>query len=510
MTVVKKALHCTALTVLLIAGMTASRAQITPPALNETPAQRAARLMSEATRIKAELKAIRNVRASRCIEGTSLNAGSVEAPLSPELDIVAGRTSLHVTGPRMDRIQRAVLWVGDRPRVVSIFKRLAPGACGAGSVLTSGRDGTAELRFTTPTGGRIRSARLQLFARDGSTLAGVPITSANAACAPNCDLQNGAPMAADIAVRIYPRPKFSSVSSYRVAANVTPTTANVVFDRGAGLAEPAPILISGFGIRDPAQLLTERSATRVRATFTVDLPCNSEQHTVRPALKLRGANGAFRRVTANDTQNPDEPRTEFEGVTMEFDQLGCPSSGSSSGGGGGGGGTTVENGPVKPNLMPALSTPVVLTEPLDGDVNSPAPGNRLVNPFFCSGLSVNTPTTVNVPDLVWGVSGSDIETANVAFDVELRNSDSGVVLDTLHLPQGFPANTPLVTTKNYPGRATAIRVVLNPTVQGQTRVGCFTVPDSTQALDPINLLIRVDPSDAIDEEPKEDDNDLPF
>lgn len=185
-------------------------------------------------------------------------------------------------------------------------------------------------------------------------------------------------------------------------------------------------------------------------------------------------------------------------------------------GGGGGGGNLVAN-PSIPNLAPHVVAPQVLTRPLTGDVvPTPDGGMVRINPFFCADLSStpNRVSSVNVPDLVWGVIGSDIELANVAFDVQLINSETDDVLSTLNLPQGFPANTPLVQTENYPGRPSTLRVILNPRFQVgaaiQTSEGCFTEPGSTQSLDP-RMMVRVDhPVDNIDEGERENDNEFRF
>jgi len=173
--------------------------------------------------------------------------------------------------------------------------------------------------------------------------------------------------------------------------------------------------------------------------------------------------------------------------------------------------------PSTPNLLPALATPTVLTRP--GSVVVTTRGGMFpVNPFFCSALADNKPATVNVPRLTWGVSGVNIAAATGAtarFDVQLIDIDANNrVLDTLTLPLGFPANTPLVQRDNYPGRAGSIRVVMNPRFQEgsaqRTFAGCFTEPGSTQTLDPKNLLIRVDPDNRINEGSNENDNELRF
>jgi hypothetical protein len=191
---------------------------------------------------------------------------------------------------------------------------------------------------------------------------------------------------------------------------------------------------------------------------------------------------------------------------------GNPGSGSI---GSGGGGVRVEN-PSTPNLAPNVAAPYVLTRPLTGEVvATPDGGMMRLNSFFCAALSStpNRVASVNVPDLVWGVLGSDIEAATVAFDVQLIDADSNAVLSTLNLPQGFPANTPLVQTENYPGRLSTLRVILNPRFQIgsaiQTFEGCFTEPGSAQSLDP-RLLVRVDPDNRIDEGERENDNELPL
>ena len=172
----------------------------------------------------------------------------------------------------------------------------------------------------------------------------------------------------------------------------------------------------------------------------------------------------------------------------------------------------------QPNLLPALATPTVLTRPLGAVVTTTLGGMFPVNSFFCDRLAVNTPTTVNVPKLTWGVVGVNIAAAtgpNARFDVQLIDVDANNrVLDTLTLPQGFPANTPLVQRDNYPGRATTIRVVMNPRFQVNTAqqvvVGCFTEPGSTQTLDSKNLLLKVDPDNRINEGNNENDNELRF
>ena len=160
----------------------------------------------------------------------------------------------------------------------------------------------------------------------------------------------------------------------------------------------------------------------------------------------------------------------------------------------------------------------MLTRPLGAVVVTTRGGMFPVNSFFCGGLAINTPATVNVPRLTWGVSGVNIASAsgpNARFDVQLIDVDaSNRVLDTLTLPQGFPANTPLVQRDNYPGRATTIRVVMNPRFQEgsaqRTFAGCFTEPGSTQTLDPKALLIKVDPDNRINEGDRENDNELRF
>ena len=219
-------------------------------------------------------------------------------------------------------------------------------------------------------------------------------------------------------------------------------------------------------------------------------------------------------LSANNT--PFYFWSERRSFTVQRGGGGGGGGGGAGGGGGGGGGNQVEN-PRTPNLAPYVAAPQVLTRPLTGDViPTPDGGMVRINPFFCAGLSStpNRVASVNVPDLVWGVIGSDIDLANVAFDVQLINANTNAVLSTLNLPQGFPANTPLVQTENYPGRPSALRVILSPRFQVgaavQTFEGCFTEPGSTQSLDP-RMVIRVDhPVNNIDEGERENDNELPL
>jgi hypothetical protein len=195
-----------------------------------------------------------------------------------------------------------------------------------------------------------------------------------------------------------------------------------------------------------------------------------------------------------------------------------------------GGGTFVTpprggTGTPLPNLLPYVSPNSVLTRPVNQQVIPTLRGGmRQVASFFASGLSENVVTAVPVPKLTWGVSGVNIELAKTQFDAQLidvTNVSNPRVLDTLSLPQGFPANTPLVTKTNYPGRPTSIRVVKNPRFQvdhdddpntdplRQTYVGCFTEPGSTQALDPMALLLVVDSANRVSEG-RENDNELRF
>ncbi len=170
--------------------------------------------------------------------------------------------------------------------------------------------------------------------------------------------------------------------------------------------------------------------------------------------------------------------------------------------------------PSTPNLLPSVATPTVVARAL-GVAFVTVRGQMFpVNSFFCSGLAANTPATVNVPKLSWGTLGVNIEAATTRFDVQLIDVDANRVLDTLTLPQGFPANTPQVMRDNYPGRPTTIRVVMNPRFQVgsalQTVAGCFTEPGTTQTLDPKNLLVKVDPDNRINEGSNGNDNELRF
>ena len=167
-----------------------------------------------------------------------------------------------------------------------------------------------------------------------------------------------------------------------------------------------------------------------------------------------------------------------------------------------------------PNLLPALSTPVVLTRPIGPVIATTAGGMFRINDAFCGGLPPGIPAVVNVPNLTWGVAGVNIAAVTTGFDVQRIDATTNNPLDTLTLQNGFPANTPLVQRNNYPGRLTTIRVISNPTFQvgqeQQTFVGCFTQPGVTQTLDPTSLLIRVDPNNSVNEGDRENDNDLPF
>jgi len=141
-----------------------------------------------------------------------------------------------------------------------------------------------------------------------------------------------------------------------------------------------------------------------------------------------------------------------------------------------------------------------------------------VDGSFCSNLQPNTPTTVPVPPLTWGVRGVSIESVNTPFDVQLidnTNPSSPITLATLPVP-AFPpnTNTAVVERANYNGRASSIRVILSPEweLNGAPTItpGCFTEPGTSQpGLDPSALLIRVDPGNAV-AEGREDDNELSF
>ncbi|VVP60474.1 hypothetical protein PS850_06208 [Pseudomonas fluorescens] len=182
----------------------------------------------------------------------------------------------------------------------------------------------------------------------------------------------------------------------------------------------------------------------------------------------------------------------------------------------GGGGTPQPPPPRIPNLMPNRDPLDPLTRPIGNPINTIGGAMFQVNSFFCSGLLANTPSTVDVPGLSWGVIGVNEEAANTRFDVVLIDAVNNRTLDTFTLPQGFPENTPLVRRDNYPGRATSIHVIMSPryrdnqSANEKTAPGCFTVPGNSQLLDPKLMLIRVDPSNLINEGNRENDNELRF
>jgi hypothetical protein len=176
--------------------------------------------------------------------------------------------------------------------------------------------------------------------------------------------------------------------------------------------------------------------------------------------------------------------------------------------------------PSTPNLLPSLGTPVVLTRPLASVpqvIPTPSGGMNRIDGALCGSLADSVISAVAVPKLTWGVSGVNITAASSQFNVQLldvADSNAPRVLDTLILPQGFPANTPLMQKNNYPGRLTSIRVVKNPRFkvgsEFQTFVGCFTEPGKTQALDAAAMLIKVDAGNSINEGNRENDNELRF
>lgn len=173
--------------------------------------------------------------------------------------------------------------------------------------------------------------------------------------------------------------------------------------------------------------------------------------------------------------------------------------------------------PPVPNLLPHVNTPYVLARAYGPEVPTPNGGMFRVDDYFGKSLQPNIITTVPVPDLTWGVIGDRIGAANTQIDVQLFDEsdfNNPRVLGTLNLPQGFPPNTPLVTTNNYPGRPVSIRVVKNPTFQfddgRQTFCGTFTEPGNNQALEPSALLLVADSSNQINEGVREADNELRF
>lgn len=169
-----------------------------------------------------------------------------------------------------------------------------------------------------------------------------------------------------------------------------------------------------------------------------------------------------------------------------------------------------------PNLLPALvSAPSPLTRPLTGNViATPNGGMVQVNSFFCAGLAANTPATVAVPKLTWGVVGADLDaTPSAAFEVQLIDGATNAVIDRF-TQNGLASTNPTAQRDNYAGRVTSIRVVSNPrfTVGSgvQTFPGCFTEPGSNQRLDSRSLIVRVDAGNAVNEGSRENDNDLAF
>lgn len=170
---------------------------------------------------------------------------------------------------------------------------------------------------------------------------------------------------------------------------------------------------------------------------------------------------------------------------------------------------------AKAELASSLSTPNVIARALGPEILTTRGKMVPIHAFFCASLPSNVATTVAVPKISWGVSGVNIQQAASRFDVQLLNGETNQTIDTLVLPQGFPANTPLVQKDDYTGRVSSVRAIKDPRFQVgaaiETRPGCFTEPAATlPALEPKVLMIKVDATNQIDEGSRENDNELTF
>lgn len=169
-----------------------------------------------------------------------------------------------------------------------------------------------------------------------------------------------------------------------------------------------------------------------------------------------------------------------------------------------------------PNLLPAVQAPYVLARPLAAAIATTRGAMFPVNTFFCANAQPNEPTNVAVPSLSWGVSGANLGGATAGFIVQIvndANPAAPVLLDTLTLPNGLAASSPVAQRSNYAGRPTTLNVIRDPrfvisTSTQQTMPGCFTTPGVTQPMEPFALRVIVDASGTVAEGGFENDNSL--
>ena len=144
--------------------------------------------------------------------------------------------------------------------------------------------------------------------------------------------------------------------------------------------------------------------------------------------------------------------------------------------------------------------------------------------FLAAGIPGNVVTPVAVPTLTWGITGVNVESITGPCDAQLidvSDPNSPRVLDTLTLPQAFPANTPMTTKNNYPGRPGAFPASStlftfdhdnDPDAGRSARSTRLLRPEpgSNPALDPMALMIKVDAQNRVAEGSRENDNELRF
>ena len=169
---------------------------------------------------------------------------------------------------------------------------------------------------------------------------------------------------------------------------------------------------------------------------------------------------------------------------------------------------TAESRNHAPNLTPQAPS----AAPLLRKINA-APAT-MIPMFYCTGISADRETEVDVPAFDWGVANDDRAEVRHAFTVAIVDAASpGGTLVTEAVPSILRSGTRVF--RNWPGRPTRVRVIhvtaANPKFRTEygAAPGCYipTALAGSVTLDPGSLIVRVDARGEIAER-LENDNDL--
>jgi hypothetical protein len=265
----------------------------------------------------------------------------------------------------------------------------------------------------------------------------------------------------------------------------------------------------------------------------IDTNSRSITHIVTPPLRLVSASST-QLVYAptgpicrpfNGSANVDHRTERCKAETMPFRierDAACAQAATSAGSNPPFPSTRVGAVVVNLNLTPIVPPVTSVFRSIKGPIpTANGPIHQLFD-TFCAALSPNVITSVQLPNLQWGMQSNNATSITNAFRLELIDMERGRTLDASDVPAGSLPIGGTAMRNNYPGRPTSASLVkdyLHPIAIDATgqvlprkvEIGCYSAPGSTPAFDPgtNGLAVRVDTTNVVAES-NENDNELRF